>query len=603
MSKTTKLALLTVCIVIALSCVLVACSPTKYTLTFNTVGGEMQGETTVLFKEGAKIEPGTPQKGNFVFEGWYADAAYSQKFESFGNMPAEDVTVYAKWSTYTSGRINFVSNGGSPVDPVRGVTGQPVEAPANPTKDGYKFVGWCQDETLINLYTFSTYPNGEITLYAKWQQSSSQFAYVTFDLNGVKTEVAVQKGQPVQMPESVDGQSCVWYADESKLVVYNFDSEIIANTTLYGDLCTDGLVIKGNTVTAYNGTATRICIPQSNSGVYVTTIASNVFAGNNDVSSVVLPTTVQTIGDHAFYNCEYLENINLNSNVKNIGSFAFSGCKRLSCEIDLTGLTAVSDNLFANCRMVDTIKFGDSLQSVGAYAFADCKALAQISLPNSVETIGEYAFANTAITTFAIPDALTTFGQGSVKGCKIDSVTVANNTTFTANDNSLYANEGKTLLLQFGTVETLTLPSTVETINPWAFDGAKVTNLDVSALTETALQKGSLRGIVGLQSLKVATFNSENKFLAYWFGANAATDNTTQSLLVPTTLTSVEFAVAQTIVPDYAFYGCYSVQTITGFESVTEIGTYAYAHTGISNIVLSAQTTNVHSSAFAGANN
>ena len=78
MSKTTKLALLTVCIVIALSCVLVACSPTKYTLTFNTVGGEMQGETTVLFKEGAKIEPGTPQKGNFVFEGWYADDIFAK---------------------------------------------------------------------------------------------------------------------------------------------------------------------------------------------------------------------------------------------------------------------------------------------------------------------------------------------------------------------------------------------------------------------------------------------------------------------------------------------------------------------------------------------
>lgn len=602
MSKTTRLALLTVCLVIALTCVFVACSSTKYTLTYDTVGGQLEGESSVMFKEGGKVTPPTPSKGNFVFDGWYADAGYTTKFESFDDMPAGDLTVYAKWQSYTSGKIHFDSNGGSDVDSLRGITGQAVTAPQNPTKTGYKFAGWCEDQALTRLYAFSTYPNGEITLYAKWQQDTAQFAYVTFDINGATTEVAVQKGQPVEQPVAPQGQTCVWYNSASKNVVYNFESAIIGNTTLYGVLCTEGLVVKGNTVTEYNGTESQVFIPQTNGSVYVTTIAPGVFEGNNVVTTVHLPQTLQTISDYAFYNCQYLEDINLSSTVKTIGKFAFAGCKRLTANLDLTGLAVVQQNTFANCKAVTQVTFADNLVSIADFAFTDCKSLTEINLPSNVESIGEYAFSNTAITTLNLPAALTTLGQGAVKGCEIASITAQPEANFEVVGNTVYTKDGKTLLLQFGTVDTLVVPATVETINAWAFSSATVANLDVSAVAETALYKGSLGAIEGLQSLKVAKFSTDNEFLAYWFGASSAIENTTNSLYVPQTLTQVQFTTAQTVVPAYAFYGCNSLQSVVGFESATEIGAYAYAYTRINNIELNKQLTKLDGTAFAGAN-
>lgn len=603
MSKTTKIALLTVCLVIALTCVFTACSSTKYTLTYDTVGGVIEGDNTVLFKEGGKVTPPTPSKGNFTFDGWYADSAYTQKFESFGKMPAGDVTVYAKWNSYTSGKIHFDSNGGTEVASVRGVTGQNVQVPQNPTKEGYKFAGWCEDKELTRLYAFSTYPDGEITLYAKWQQNTSQYAYVTFDVNGVTTEVAVQKGQPVQAPAAQQGQSCVWYNSESKNIEYNFDVPVIANTTLYGVLYTEGLVVKGNVVTAYNGTQSQVFIPQTNNGVYVTEIAPSVFADNHTVSSVYIPATVQTIGNYAFYNCEYLETVNLQSTVTSLGEFAFAGCKRLISDLDLTGLTAINPNTFANCKAVDSVIVADNLTEIGAYAFTDCKALAQVNIPNSVASIGEFAFANTALTTVHIPDSLTWLGQGAVKGCDIKDVTVGENSSFTVVDNTVYADGGKTLLLQFGTVDSLVLSSTVETVCAWAFSNATVVSLDASAIQATVLQKGALSGIEGLETLKVATFNPENQFLAYWFGASTAVENTTSSFYVPTTLKTVEFTEAQIVVPQYAFYGCKSLQSVVGFDDARLIAPYAYAYTDINKVTISALVLNVYATAFEGANN
>ncbi|MBR2975190.1 MAG: leucine-rich repeat domain-containing protein, partial [Clostridia bacterium] len=403
-------------------------------------------------------------------------------------------------------------------------------------------------------------------------------------------------------PAAQDGQTCTWYNSPSKNVVYDFSTSVIANTTLYGVLYTQGLVVKGNTVTEYNGTESQVFIPQTNNGVYVTTIAPNVFADNNNVSSVYVPSTVQVIGDYAFYNCEYLETINVESTIKSIGKFAFAGCKRLVSDLDLSGLTAVQQNTFASCKALTNVVFGDKLVTIGAYAFTDCKALAQVNIPNSVQAIGEYAFANTAITNLSIPNSLTTLGQGAVKGCNLQSIAVDQNSNFVVKGNTLYADQGKTLFLQFGTVETVVVEDSVEAISPWAFSSATVVNLDLSAVATAALQKSFLSGIEGLKTLKVSGFSQDNEYLAYWFGASSAIENTTASFYVPTTLTSVQFATAQTKVPAYAFYGCNSLQTVEGFEQVEEIGSYAYAHTGVTNIHLSTALTKLAGTSFAGAN-
>ena len=75
--------------------------------------------------------------------------------------------------TYT---ITFVTNGGSPVAQIEAEAGEDISVPADPTKDGYKFVGWYESSdggvTLDDTaFVFSYMPGKDVTLYAKWQDA------------------------------------------------------------------------------------------------------------------------------------------------------------------------------------------------------------------------------------------------------------------------------------------------------------------------------------------------------------------------------------------------------------------------------------------------
>jgi len=64
--------------------------------------------------------------------------------------------------------ISFEENGGSAVTDITADTGTAVNTPTAPTKTGYTFVGWYADSGLTTLYAFTTMPNEDITVYAKW---------------------------------------------------------------------------------------------------------------------------------------------------------------------------------------------------------------------------------------------------------------------------------------------------------------------------------------------------------------------------------------------------------------------------------------------------
>ena len=95
----------------------------------------------------------------------------------------------------------------------------------------------------------------------------------------------------------------------------------------------DGIVftLDGNSavVTDYTGSASQVTIPDTLGGKAVTAVADNAFDRNTTVTSVILPASVRTIGECAFYGCSALESVTLGG-AKEIGYFAFQGCEALS---------------------------------------------------------------------------------------------------------------------------------------------------------------------------------------------------------------------------------------------------------------------------------
>ena len=103
-------------------------------------------------------------------------------------MPAENMTITAKWKVnqYT---ITFDSNGGSEIAPITQDYGTAITAPADPTREGYTFIGWdkaipatmhAEDLTITAQWRDIAVPTGEIKIAENgWK---SFLNTITFDL-------------------------------------------------------------------------------------------------------------------------------------------------------------------------------------------------------------------------------------------------------------------------------------------------------------------------------------------------------------------------------------------------------------------------------------
>ena len=101
-----------------------------------------------------------------------------------------------------------------------------------------------------------------------------------------------------------------WHYDEQGAIVvwtYTKPSEPATEGVLY-QVSSDGTYAE---VTGYEGTATEVKIAGTYNGLPVTTIAENAFSEKSEITSVIIPSSVTSIGLGAFSGCSSLEEITL----------------------------------------------------------------------------------------------------------------------------------------------------------------------------------------------------------------------------------------------------------------------------------------------------
>ena len=136
----------------------------KYTITFDTAGGSEIAPITQEY--GTHITaPADPTREGYTFIGWDREIPTT--------MPAENMTVTAQWeiNRYT---ITFDTAGGSEIAPITQDYGTNIAAPADPTRDGYTFIGWDRDIPEIM-------PAENMTVTAQWEINRYT---ITFDTAG-----------------------------------------------------------------------------------------------------------------------------------------------------------------------------------------------------------------------------------------------------------------------------------------------------------------------------------------------------------------------------------------------------------------------------------
>ena len=142
----------------------------SYTITFDTDGGSKIDPITQDYGT-AITAPADPTREGYTFIGW--DKAIP------ATMPAEDLTVTAQWriNQYT---IAFDTDGGSAIAPITQDYGTQITAPADPTREGYTFIGW--DKAIP-----ATMPAESITITAQWKDSEKPTGEIKIGENGWKS--------------------------------------------------------------------------------------------------------------------------------------------------------------------------------------------------------------------------------------------------------------------------------------------------------------------------------------------------------------------------------------------------------------------------------
>ena len=349
---------------------------------------------------------------------------------------------------------------------------------------------------------------------------------------------------------------------------------------------------RGNSSTSYTNTYSgSLVIPSKvtyNGKDYpVTGISYNAFKNSYNLTSITIPTSVKSIGSSLFDGCSNLATIvvesgnvtydsrnNCNAIIATETNQLIAGCKNT---VIPNTVVSIGNGAFYGCSGLTSITIPNSVTSIGNLAFYGCSGLTSISIPNSVTSIGYSAFYNCYnIMSFTIPSSVTSIGSDAFTGTGIyenapDGLfyignwlcgykgTMPANTTLSIKEGTIGIASG--CLWECSGNFGVTIPSSMTSINDGAFSECyKLTSITIPN-SVTSIGKGAFWGCSSLTSITIP---------------NSVTSIGEGAFQECSSLTSVTIPNSVISIGDYAFEGCSSLTSITIPNSVTSIGSSAF---------------------------
>ena len=340
-------------------------------------------------------------------------------------------------------------------------------------------------------------------------------------------------------------------------------------------------------ITGYRGLAADIEIPSSIGGVAVKRIGGNAFRNSDFLVSVVIPSSVTTIGYEAFYGCTALVTADLTEGLCELHNRAFGNCALTHIYIPstLTALHAANagDAPFSGCASLDAVTFAPGITELPYSLLRGCTGLTSIDVPNSVTTIGDYAFAGcTRLESVCIPSSVETIGSSAFSGCTaLAELSIPNSVTSVGSS----AFQGCTSLT------TLSIPGSVESVGYAAFYGC-------TGLTSVQLSEGLVS--LGAQAFKDCT-GLTGVYIPSTLKNVSASNHADGIFCGCTALTSVSFSPELAAIPYSLLRGCPGITSLTIPDTIEKIGDYAFAGcTNLKTVRISSSVTAIPGSAFSG---
>jgi hypothetical protein len=273
----------------------------------------------------------------------------------------------------------------------------------------------------------------------------------------------------ITIPKNV--KSCYYYRGSSSY----FEGPLSGCKTLKTVIFEDGMKTIPDYVMAslYNKSYVEtVIIPSS-----VTSIGSYAFYKCDKLFISELTEKVEKIGESAFEGCISIEGINIPKSIKSVGYSAFSGCTSLKTvtfnyndEEDY--ICQMGDRVFQNCTSLTDVGMSENITSIGDYVFDGCSALTELVLPESLTSIGYYLIRGTSISSITIPKNVkscdyyhgtSSYFEGPLSGCKTLKTVIF--------EDGMKAIPAYVMasLYNKSYVETVIIPSSVTSIGNYAF--------------------------------------------------------------------------------------------------------------------------------------
>ena len=196
-------------------------------------------------------------------------------------------------------------------------------------------------------------------------------------------------------------------------------------------------------------------------------LSMHALANNSNILGIILPETLEIIGEETFEDCNKLTEITIPAGVTTINSNPFNGCDRLR-KIYVNGnnrnfcdengilfdknktrliqyptgrenteysipdtVHEISESAFCYCKYLTYVTIPGNVTSIGMDAFVGCKNLKRITISEGIISIGSYAFDGCeALTNIGLPGSVTSIGYGAFHRCmSLTNISIPKNVT------------------------------------------------------------------------------------------------------------------------------------------------------------------------------
>lgn len=481
MKKKLPLIVLILLSVICMAAALFACKPKEYTVTFDAAGGEM-AQTSIVVEEGVALNLSSyiPVREGYTFGGWQDEKGGSAALVVINTdcvftavwTPAQSITAY-----YVNGEVYLTEE----------KTTDEEFTPAEYPSSLGEFFGWYTDEEMTERVGDSvTAQPGGTALYGFYAGES--YVNSTFHTSNIGGEVVItglkdSSISTVYLP-SVCGTSTVRVDDNAFKQVTSLKKAYIGASVnlgvgVFAGSGVEEIFCQGETYSKANGAlydgTELVYLSASVAGDYAVTdgttgIYSYAFAGNKNLTSVTIASSVNEVGARICADCAddlliYLQakesggfsSVWNNSGYTGEGKYAYKYLtdgseggytytvrdgkayifeyngeerdivvpqslggypvcgigRRAFMGTDITsvvipaGVEYVSSEAFASCAALTRVKFLGEHTTLGAGIFADCAMLSDVTLPSALTIIPSDAFTGCfSLEDILLPDTL-----------------------------------------------------------------------------------------------------------------------------------------------------------------------------------------------------